>query len=76
MLVTRVGGLAEMVPDGKVGYVTDVTETAVAGAITDFFSHGRAAEFRKNIPPEKKRFSWNAMTSAIEKMAAGIRYTG
>jgi glycosyltransferase involved in cell wall biosynthesis len=72
MLVTRVGGLPEMVPDGKVGYVTDVDVQSVADAISDFFDSDRAEFFRKNISREKKRFSWEAMVSAIEDMAGRI----
>mgnify|MGYP002508462035 CR=1 FL=1 len=34
MLVTNVGGLAEIVPNGKVGYVTEVDPKAVADAIS------------------------------------------
>jgi D-inositol-3-phosphate glycosyltransferase len=65
MLVTDVGGLPEMVPDGKVGYVTPVNANAVAEAITDFFSSDKAVAFRENILEEKKKFSWEAMVSNI-----------
>lgn len=73
MLVTDVGGLAEIVPAGRVGYVTGIDETQVAEAITDFFSRSRAASFRRNIGEEKKRFSWDAMVSGIVEMSARIR---
>ena len=36
MLVTDVGGLAEIVPNGKVGYVTPVDARAIADALLDF----------------------------------------
>ena len=72
MLVTDVGGLAEIVPDRKVGYVTPVDEEAIAGAILDFFRNGRAAEFRKNILSERKRFSWDAMREQILELASQI----
>ena len=76
MLVTNVGGLAEFVPDGRVGYVTEVNEEAVAAAITDFFSTDKKERFKKQIQSEKRRFSWDAMTSAIEDMALRIMETG
>jgi glycosyltransferase involved in cell wall biosynthesis len=72
MLVTDVGGLSEIVPDGKVGYVTPVDEESIASAILDFFREDRAAEFRENILTEKKRFSWDAMRENILQLASGI----
>ena len=72
MLVTDVGGLAEIVPHMKVGYVTPVDEQSIADAVVDFFLHDRAGTFRKNIQSERKRFTWEAMTSRIEEMAGEI----
>ncbi|MCK4746461.1 MAG: glycosyl transferase family 1, partial [Bacteroidales bacterium] len=66
-------GLAEIVPDQKVGYVTPVDEKAIADSILNFFIHDRAEEFRKNIETEKKRFTWDAMSEAILELAARIR---
>jgi len=73
MLVTDVGGLPEIVPHMKVGYVTPVDEHKIAEAITDFFEKGRAAFFRENIRTEKQRFTWEAMTSRILELAQEIR---
>jgi glycosyltransferase involved in cell wall biosynthesis len=70
--VTDVGGLAEIVPDGKVGYVTPVDEEAIAAGILDFFREDRAAKFRENILSERKRFSWDAMRESIFKLASEI----
>lgn len=73
MLVTNVGGLPEIVPDGKVGYVTPVDEKAIAEAITDFFIHpDKSREFKNNIRTEKTRFSWEAMVKSIEELAGQI----
>lgn len=74
MLVTDVGGLAEIVPDQRVGYVTPVDEKKIAESILDFFIHDRAEEFRKNVETEKKRFTWDAMSQAILELAARIRH--
>jgi glycosyltransferase involved in cell wall biosynthesis len=73
MLVTDVGGLAEIVPHHKVGYVTPVDDKAIAEAIKDFFRNERAAEFRKNVESGKKRFTWDAMSSEILQLAEKIR---
>ena len=73
MLVTDVGGLSEIVPDQKVGYVTPVDEQAIADAIMDFFRNGRSIEFRKNVQSEKRRFTWDAMSKQIIELADRIK---
>ena len=65
MLVTNVGGLAEIVPDGKVGYVTAVEPKAIADAILDFCERGDAECFRTGIEEEKRKYAWSRMTEAI-----------
>jgi glycosyltransferase involved in cell wall biosynthesis len=65
MLVTNVGGLAKMVPNGKVGYVVDTNPTQIADALVDFFSNGRSGEFIENIKVEKKKYLWSKMTATI-----------
>lgn len=65
MLVTNVGGLAELVPDQKVGYVTSTKVTEIADAILDFYQNSREAEFIENIKLERERFTWDSM---IEKL--------
>jgi len=66
MLVTNVGGLAEIVPDGKVGYVVGVDAKQVADAIVDFC--GRDVEcFKDGIAEEKKKYEWSRMTAAVLK---------
>ena len=68
MLVTRVGGLAEIVPNGKVGYVCEVNEDEIAEAIRSFAvmdTKQRDASFRKNIQNEKQKYAWSAMTAKI-----------
>lgn len=76
MLVTDVGGLSEIVPDQKVGYVVPVNDEAIADAIIDFFNNGRAIEFQKNVDTEKKRFTWDAMSREILELAGRIRQAG
>ncbi len=76
MLVTDVGGLAEIVPHMKVGYVTPVDEHAIAAAITDFFEKDRAMAFRLNIQEERKRFTWEALTTKIIELAGEVNREG
>jgi len=68
MLVTDVGGLAELIPDGKVGYVTPPEPHAIATAITDFYTNKREREFIMHIPEIKKQFSWESMTATIRQL--------
>lgn len=65
MLVTNVGGLAEIIPNGKVGYVVEVDPTQIADALVDFFLNNRAEKMIANIQIEKQKFSWKRMTDAI-----------
>lgn len=66
MLVTNVGGLAEIVPDKKVGYVVGVEPIQIADAMVDFFTNQRAEKMIENIKIEKKKFLWSKMTEAID----------
>ncbi len=65
MLVTNVGGLAEIVPHGKVGYVSAVDEHEIAICIGDFYYNHREEEFIKHIQVEKKKYEWDVMARAI-----------
>lgn len=58
MLVTDVGGLSEIVPHGKVGYVTAISPQAVAEALVDFYDNKREQQFADNIVEEKKKYEW------------------
>lgn len=68
MLVTRVGGLSEMVPDGKVGYVVEPSSQAVATALVDFYEHQRSSYFEQNVVGEKQRYTWDKMVAALESL--------
>lgn len=72
MVVTNVGGLAEIVPHGKAGYVVPVEASAIADAIVDFFKNDRAAAFSTGVAEGKKRFSWATMVEGVEALMNGI----
>ena len=65
MLVTNVGGLEEIVPNGKVGYAVQPDPKRIADALIDFFEHDRLDEFRPNVLIEKKKYSWASLTNVI-----------
>ena len=66
VIVTRVGGLAEIVPDGRVGYVCEPSVDGVVDALERIFEEGVFTRFAEAMTEERKRFSWSAMCDAIE----------
>ncbi|MCC6690023.1 MAG: glycosyltransferase [Bacteroidia bacterium] len=68
MLVTNVGGLAEMVPHMKVGYVVEPDSKAIADAIVHFYENNMATPFIENIKIEKKRFQWSAFVEGVSEL--------
>ena len=66
MLVTDVGGLGEIIPHGKVGYVVNPGPDAITEAIYDFYENERLAYFTSNVVQEKEKFSWGTMIESIE----------
>lgn len=65
MLVTDVGGLKEIVPHNKVGYVTQPNEKEVTEALLDFYQNKRAEEFIKGVKEEKQQYTWQKMVDSI-----------
>jgi glycosyltransferase involved in cell wall biosynthesis len=65
MLVTDVGGLKEIVPHGRCGYVVNTDPKEIADAVTDFFENDRKEIFIRNVREEKKKYSWSLMTDSI-----------
>ncbi|MCD4747358.1 MAG: glycosyltransferase [Bacteroidales bacterium] len=66
MIITDVGGLAEIVPDGKVGYVVERDSEKIAEAILKFYDENKEQEFIENIKEEKKKYSWERMLESID----------
>jgi len=67
VVVTSVGGLPEVVKDGKCGYVVNPRDpAAIAEKVQRFYQQDKETEFRKNIKTEKQKYSWDRMTEAIE----------
>lgn len=65
MLVTDVGGLREIVPDGICGYVVKPEPEEITNSILDFFDNNRKALFTEGVKQEKEKFSWDKMTASI-----------
>ena len=69
MVVTNVGGLTEMCPHGKVGYVVEPNPREVAKGINQFFLETDLEQMTKNIIEEKKKYSWNKLSNEIYSLA-------
>jgi glycosyltransferase involved in cell wall biosynthesis len=68
MLVSHVGGLAEIVPDGKIGYDVEPDSKQIADALCKFFEKHKQEEFEKNVVEEKKKYAWTTFTAAIDSV--------
>ncbi|NLR62850.1 glycosyltransferase [Chitinophaga varians] len=70
MVVTRVGGLVEMVPDGVVGFQCDPEPAAIAAAIEKYFVDNREADMTAALQLEKQQYSWSRLAREIHTLAA------
>lgn len=68
VLVTNVKKLADIVPNGVVGYVVEPTAKDIADAIVDFYENKRREEFERNVVLEKQKYSWVNLTKTIETL--------
>jgi D-inositol-3-phosphate glycosyltransferase len=65
MIVTNVGGLAELIPNNKVGYCVKPYTSEIRQAIIRFYSENKEYEFSKNVEQEKQRFSWKGLVDSL-----------
>jgi D-inositol-3-phosphate glycosyltransferase len=68
MIVTNVGGLAEIIPDAKVGYVVKPDISEISDAVIKFYQLNNEKEFSENARTEKEKYSWDNMVKAIEQL--------
>lgn len=66
MLVTDVGGLAEIVKHGKSGFVCQPNVESLADSLYEFCKN--KTDFSESIIEEKKKFSWANMTKSIREL--------
>jgi glycosyltransferase involved in cell wall biosynthesis len=64
MIVTNVGALPDMVPDGKVGLVAEPNAASISEKIIKYFEMGEA-HFLPALIEEKKKYSWEVMVNEI-----------
>jgi glycosyltransferase involved in cell wall biosynthesis len=69
VIATDVGGLGEVIVDGRTGAMVPPGQpAALAEAVLDFFEHERFDDFRAAVIEEKKKYSWEYMAEGIEKL--------
>lgn len=68
MIVTNVGGLPALVPDGKVGLVCEPNPNSIADAILKFYETGEQP-FLPGLREEKQKYAWDKLTLAITNLA-------
>jgi glycosyltransferase involved in cell wall biosynthesis len=70
VIVSDVGGLSEIVPNGKTGYVVKPDSNEFAKAIVKYFKEDRFYEFSNNIKTHKQLFSWEIFVDKLLELAS------
>lgn len=68
MLVTNVGGLPSLVPDGKVGLIAEPDAGSIAEKIFELYNIGEAY-FLPHLREGKKKYSWSVLVNTIRQFA-------
>lgn len=72
MVLTNVGGLPSLVPDGKVGLVVEANPQAIAEGILRFYQLGEDY-FIPHLRNEKQKYSWTNMAGTISQLANDLQ---
>ena len=73
VIATDVGGLPEVVLDGRTGFVVPPKDVkALAEAVVRFFEEDRAEAFKEHIKEEDSRYSWDRMVEHIDGLMAEL----
>lgn len=73
VIATNVGGLPEVIADGKTGYIVEPKNPkALAEAVIRFFDENKSEEFTENVRKEAYRYSWNRMNEVVVRLTEKI----
>ena len=64
-LVTNVGGLGEIIHDGKMGYACEPKVEAIAESLKDYYQNDRQEAFTQYLKEEKKKYEWSKMSATF-----------
>lgn len=68
-LVTKVGGLPDVVIDGKTGYVVEpFNPRAISDAVINFYKENKEQEFISGVQSEAYKYDWDRMNEAIQTL--------
>ncbi len=71
VIATDVGGLGEVVINGKTGFVVAPRSSeSLARAIGKYYENGLEEEFTRNVASEKKKYEWEEFISNIMKLVS------
>jgi len=68
VIVSDVGGLKEIVDEGKTGYTVQPNFEDVADGILTFFEKQMKLDFQAEIEEYKQQFSWNVFVEKLENL--------
>jgi glycosyltransferase involved in cell wall biosynthesis len=74
VVVTDVGGLGELVDNGKTGFIVPPHDIpALATAIIRFFTENREQEFSRNIKAKRKENSFTNIRAVFDEITADLK---
>jgi glycosyltransferase involved in cell wall biosynthesis len=74
VVASDVGGLSEVVLEGRTGYLAPVGDArAIADKIVKFYREDRKREFQGNIRDFRQRLSWNQVVESIEYLVRSFQ---
>jgi glycosyltransferase involved in cell wall biosynthesis len=74
-LVTNVGGLGEIIHDGKMGYACEPKVEAIAESLKDYYKNGRQEAFTEYLKEEKKKYEWGKMSETFVHLKEALKAT-
>lgn len=69
MIVSNVGGLAEVVIDGETGFVAEPDAQSIADAIMKFYTPNSMPDIEENLAREKRKYSWKTFIDNLLQTA-------
>ncbi|WP_434309639.1 glycosyltransferase [Hominifimenecus sp. rT4P-3] len=67
VVATRVGGLPEVITEGKTGFLAEPKDPAsLAESVIRFFESEDTVNWKENIRQEEKKYSWERLEEAVE----------